>query len=299
MRDSSEWSSRLRRALALLMSAAGCTPDTHLFDEGRAVSADAGVDVGESTLPPVLHHVSVTAGAGCLRLRVESSKAVTATAVLRAGSDVLERPLGNGASLFDEAFLATGLPAGEMGSATVRVIDGAGREAEGGPAEFRVPPPPAMPLVITEVLPNPAGSESTQEYVEILNRGAAAVALGGLFLEDDAGRDPLPAAELPPGARALLVPAGFDPAGGLDVAPRPDAVLLRLPGRLGRDGLRQAGEVVRLVTAEGNLVSSYGGWIDSTRGAWQGKSVQRVPDEGACDHPRSWSMAPLAPTPGW
>ena len=304
-------------ALALLLAAISaallpaCGPDTDLFDEprGKRPSSDAGAapaaagapaqDPAGGAAPPELRQLSLAVSGACLRLRVESSKAVNASLMLRAGPALLTRELGRGASLFDVAFLPEGLPAGEMATATVTASDAQGQSVEGEAPLVRIPPPPPLPLVISELMPNPAGAEATQEFVEILNRGDSAVSLAAVALEDERGRDVLPAVQLLAGGRALLVPAGFDAGSALDVPPGPQALLIRVSGRLGSDGLRQTGEAVRLLAADGTLLSSYGGWIDTTRGAWQGKSVQRLPDEGACDHPLSWSMAPLPPTPGW
>jgi hypothetical protein len=76
-------------------------------------------------------------------------------------------------------------------------------------------------------------------------------------------------------------------------------MVLRVPGRIGRDGLGQAGEVVRLVGPDGLVRSGYGGWVDVRRPLWAGQSVHRTPDAAACDHPAAWSAAPLPATPGW
>jgi hypothetical protein len=299
-------------AWALLLAAAlGCSPDTHVHDEGRQRPAsgpmtktaqmppDGTAPEGPAgSAPPQLAEVSVTVAAGCLHVRAASSKPVDAAVTLTAAEVSQRRELGRGASLFDVAFVPAGLPPGAAATAVVAAVDAEGHRVMAEPRSFQVPPPPTLPLVISELLPNPAGPETTQEYVELLNRGQTPTSLAGLFLEDETGRDPLPDVELPPGARALVVGQGFDEASAADVPPRPGTAIVRLPGRLGRDGLRQAGEVVRLMAADGSVISSYGGWVDTTRGSWQGKSIQRQPDEGACDHPRSWSMAPLAPTPG-
>jgi hypothetical protein len=56
--------------------------------------------------------------------------------------------------------------------------------------------------------------------------------------------------------------------------------------------------VVRLLSARGNVVSSYGAAVDVSAASWSGKSVHRVP-ESACDQEASWTRHPEAPTPGW
>ncbi|HEY0714803.1 MAG TPA: hypothetical protein VGF45_19135, partial [Polyangia bacterium] len=110
--------------------------------------------------------------------------------------------------------------------------------------------------------------------------------------------DPLPAIEVPPGARLLVVGANFDPRSPTDVHPSPDTSILRVPGRIGRDGLGQKGEIIRLRAADQRTESIYGGWTDTSRSVWAGRSVRRQP-ESACDHPSVWSRSPQPPTPGW
>jgi hypothetical protein len=157
---------------------------------------------------------------------------------------------------------------------------------------------PPLPLVITEVLPNPAGPEAAQEFVEVLNAGDAPAAFEGLLVEDATGADPLPPLALAPGARGLIVPAAYDAAAGSDPAPRPGTTLLRVEGRIGRDGLGNAGEVVRLRRKSGEIVSRYGGWVSTTATAWVGRSVQRISPD-SCDRAEAWSTRPQQPTPGW
>lgn len=152
-------------------------------------------------------------------------------------------------------------------------------------------------LVISEVLANPAGSESTQEYVELQNLGAAPASLGGLRIEDSGGFDPLPEREIPAGAFVLLVAEAYEPVAPGDVPPAPEAIVVRVTGRIGRDGLTNTGEPVLLRAADGQVVSRYGGWIDVSRPAWSGRSVHRIPAD-ACDEPAGWGPGP-GPTPGW
>jgi hypothetical protein len=69
-------------------------------------------------------------------------------------------------------------------------------------------------------------------------------------------------------------------------------------GRIGSDGLSNAGEPVRLLTAAGDVISQYGGFIDVSAAAWSGKSVKRSSPE-ACDAAGTWSATPSPATPGW
>lgn len=289
--------------LSLLLGAA-CAPDTHVWDEGRndparTDPAASRPPTATTDGPPELLRFTLSLAADCVRVQAEASAPVTADARFQAAGQVDVRPLGAGASVFDQAFRLP-LAAGAEAEALVAIAaPGAAEPTTSAPTRFRVPAAPALPIVITEVLPNPAGAETSQEYVELRNLGDAPVMLDGLAIEDDAARDPLPAATLAPGACALVVGASFVEGAPADVPPRSGTPLLRVPGRIGRDGLRQQGEAVRLIAADGSVLSSYGGYVDTTRPAWSGRSIQRLPDPGACDHPQSWSMAPLEPTPGW
>jgi hypothetical protein len=176
-------------------------------------------------------------------------------------------------------------------------VDRAGNAADSAP--FSVSLPPALPrVVITEILANSAGSETTQEFVEILNAGDADVALGGLVLADKSGSDVLPAATLAPGAFALVVAEKYDPAEGSDIPPREGTLLLPVPGKIGADGMSNAGEPVRLSTPGGDVISQYGGWVDVSASAWSGKSVKRASPD-ACDAATAWSSTPSPATPGF
>ena len=182
-----------------------------------------------------------------------------------------------------------------------RAVDLAGNLAETAAVSVTVPPD-LLPLAITEVHANPAGPEPAQEYVELRNLGAAPIDIGNLIIEDSKGADVLPSllpssAALDPGAYALVVPAGFDEQSALDVRPRAGTPLIRVDARIGSDGLSNAGEVVRLRTTDGTVVSSYGGFVDVSAAKWSGKSVHRVPED-ACDQAASWTHLPTAATPG-
>jgi hypothetical protein len=286
--------------LATTLTVVGCLLDTRLHDElGRAAPERPTPPLGPDTDGPSLGPLELTEAADCLRLRITSDEPATATAHFRAGALREERPLGGGGTLFDVAVRVPGLLAGAPAEVTVLAVDAAGNwSAPGEPTAFRVPPS-ASPLAITELLINPAGDESAQEYVEVRNLGAQPATLAGLRIEDDGGGDDLPPVDLGPGATALVVGMSYDPASATDPPPAAGTPLLRVAGRIGRDGLRQKGDVVRLVGPEAVVLSSYGGWVDTGRAGWQGRSVHRAPDPTACDHPRAWSDSPAPPTPGW
>jgi hypothetical protein len=235
--------------------------------------------------------------AGCISVHVAADEPVQAEVVVSGVNQTFVIPAGNFATTSD---IAERLPAAATGGSAqvaVRIVDRAGNQAESAATPIELPPP--LPLVfITEVLANPAGSESTQEFVEIYNAGSDAVALAGLVIEDKSSRDALPEATLAPGAFALIVAEKYDPAEGSDVPPREGALLVRVPGRIGSDGFSNSGEVVRLVTAAGDVVSQYGGFVDVSATAWSGKSVKRSSPE-ACDAASAWTTSPTPATPGW
>jgi hypothetical protein len=148
------------------------------------------------------------------------------------------------------------------------------------------------------VLSNPAGPEPVQEFVELHNSGESPVDVTGFILEDGKGRDLLPAASVPPGAYALIVPSGFDDTAPGDVPPRPGTLLLRVDSRLGGDGLSNDRDVVRLRLPDGTLLSSYDGFTSTSASSWNGRSLHRRPGS-VCDGAASWSTLPGIPTPGW
>jgi hypothetical protein len=111
-------------------------------------------------------------------------------------------------------------------------------------------------LVLNEVLSNPRGAEALGEWIELTNDGIRVVELGDFVLDDAIEPVTLPAHELAPGAFALLVPEGYSPDPELDIAPPGVVPLVALP-RLGRSGLANAGELLRLRDRDGNVVSRF------------------------------------------
>jgi len=234
---------------------------------------------------------------GCLSAHVAADEWVRAEIALTAGDGQASISNNTFATTLDLVERLPELPAGVRAEAVLRVVDRAGNAALSSPVTLDLPP--RLPrLAITEVLANPAGSENTQEFVELYNAGSDAEALGGLLLADKAGSDVLPEASLPAGAFAVLVPESYDPADGKDPAPRDGTLIVRVSGRLAGDGLANTGEPVRLLTSDGFVISQYGGWVDVSATAWSGKSVKRTSPE-VCDGPDAWSNTPSSPTPGW
>jgi hypothetical protein len=245
---------------------------------------------------PRILSFTVALAEGCLSAHVSADEVVRAEITVTAGDGQSVLSRDGFASTADFGGRLPDLPTNALGQATLRVFDRAANSSVSVPVAVQLPPKlPA--LVITEVLANPVGSETTQEFVEIYNRGSDTQELGGLILADKSGSDVLPQASLPVGAYAVIVPEGYA-ADGKDPAPRDGTLVVRVAGRLGSDGLSNAGEVVRLLTAQGDVISQYGGWVDVSATAWSGKSVKRSSPD-ACDAADAWSKSPSAPTPGW
>ncbi len=262
---------------------------------GSAGSFTTGAEA--DLFAPRIESFTVEVNEGCLSAHVAADESVRAEIDLSAGDGQATISPDGFATTLDFVERLPELPAGVRAEAVLRAIDRAGNSALSAPVGLDLPP--LLPrLAITEVLANPAGSENTQEFVEIYNAGSEAQALGGLVLADKAGSDVLPEASLPAGAFAVVVPESYDPADGKDPAPRDGAVVVRVPGRLAGDGLANTGEPVRLLTPDGFVISQYGGWVDVSATAWSGKSVKRSSPD-ACDSPDAWSKTPSAPTPGW
>lgn len=259
---------------------------------GTFTTADAA-----DRFAPRIEAVAVTASEGCLAVRLTSDESVRAEVVVTDGTETVTLSSCHFASSLDLAQRLPAAPLGPAAEVVVRVFDRAGNAGQLPPVALMLPP--QLPqLVITEVLPNPAGSETTQEFVEIYNAGSELLALDGLFIADKTGSDALSGVTLAPAGFAVLVAEKYDPAEGSDVAPAGAANLVRVPGRIGSDGLANAGEIVELRAATGDVISRYGGWIDTSPAAWSGKSVKRSSPQ-ACDGVEAWSANPTPATPGW
>jgi len=181
-----------------------------------------------------------------------------------------------------------GTPDGGLSDAGI--ADG-GAPAEDGPA------PPALRLVLSEILANPAGEEAAGEFLEVASLEAEGVELHGLRLDDEGGvgEELAPcaaggAAELPPGGVALVVGRAFVPPPGL-----PAGTLLLCTPRdtLTPRGLRNSsGEVLVLLDGLGRELDRYGGWRDSS--SHEGCGVRRAPLD-APDAEEVWSFPPEPP----
>src|SRR5690606_36652238 len=104
---------------------------------------------------------------------------------------------------------------------------------------------PRPRVVVNEVYADANGPEPEMEWVELANAGTSAAQLAGYVLEDVGGQTELPYAELAPGAYALVVNESYQEDTDFDLAFDPCALVIRVP-RLGKNGLSNAGELVRL-----------------------------------------------------
>jgi hypothetical protein len=169
---------------------------------------------------------------------------------------------------------------------SLEVVDGSGRllrvEADVVTAAAR------DHVVIDEVLANPVGAEPAQEWVELVNDGTRDVALEGWFLEDSAGAVRLPAAHLDPGERALVVREDFVVPNDPDVVVPPTTLLIRVPS-IGKNGISNGGEALRLIDASGRAVSTFPAMAAKDPGVSIVRLSTWTPDEDL------WAFGPHEP----
>jgi hypothetical protein len=130
------------------------------------------------------------------------------------------------------------------------------RSGEGTAFELEFRTLPARPRwVLNEVLANPLGREPAEEWIELVNASSLPADLGGLVLEDSAGRIELPGLLVAPGAHVLVVREDFASL-GQDVVPAEATPLLRV-AELGKNGLSNSGEPLRLLDGTGAVLSAF------------------------------------------
>lgn len=253
--------------------------------------------VTDDRVPPAISGLMVTPSGPCVLIAFQTDE--PAAAMVHVEGEGFSRDLaaGAGASQFSAAIFLGDLAGGTAVSISVAVADAAGNQAMSAVVPLTIAQG-MLPIAITEIHANPAGPEPAQEFVEVRNLGADAVNMGGLAIADAKGMDTLPDAIIGGGGYALIVPSGFDPASPKDTPPLAGTPLLRVDSRIGSDGLSNGGEALRLLSAAGAVISSYGAAIDVSASAWAGQSVHRVP-ETACDQDPSWTHRPSPATPGW
>jgi hypothetical protein len=258
---------------------------------GSFTTADAA-----DMFAPLVSGFTLTIAEGCAAAQFITDETAWPTILITASDQSASLDPGGIGTKFTLLTHLPELPADVDAQAIARAVDRAGNSGDSALALHLPPKTPS--LVITEVLGNPAGSEYTQEFVEVKNLGADPVSLAGMLIEDRTGSDVLPDLAVPAGGFALIVAANFIMDDGKDPAPRDGTVIVHVSGRIGADGLSNDGEPVRLVSQDGTVVSQYGGWVNTSAAAWNGMSVHRISVD-ACDQAGAWTNTPELPTPGW
>jgi hypothetical protein len=146
-------------------------------------------------------------------------------------------------------------------------------------------------VVLNEVLANPVGPEPYQEWVELYNDGQIETSLAGYRILDIGGETVLPDVLLPAGQFGVVVSEKFVEDDEVDVAPPPGALLVRVPA-LGKSGLSNSGELLRLVDPKGQTISRFPALPKPKAGQSVSRRTPDAPD-GV-----SSSFAITEPTPG-
>jgi hypothetical protein len=214
------------------LAAAGCAIDEQATPVGCVLADDARI---------------------VLRLRADEPIRVRALAAGRLLHGV--GPRGELELAIDGLGPATRVPI------SIEAVDAAGNAAA---FELALETTEVLPAIsITEVLADPHGPEPRQEWIEIANAGPTWVDLAGFAIADhplSRGDVIAGSARIPPGGRALLVAADFDPLdrgpGGRDAPIPPGVPLIRLDRSLASGGLSNAGEPLFLRDPVGRRISA-------------------------------------------
>jgi Lamin Tail Domain len=154
-------------------------------------------------------------------------------------------------------------------------------------------------VIINEVMANPAGPEPHQEWVELYNDGTLDVSLAGWRLQDAGGSTELPSVILRSGGYGLVVGEGYESDSWVDRPPASGTLLVRVSS-VGKSGLSNGGEPVRLVGPDGVTASA----IPAIASKEQGWSIVRVAPDALDSLSRSFGFGmdggtPGAPNDGW
>ncbi|MBK8256056.1 MAG: lamin tail domain-containing protein [Polyangiaceae bacterium] len=162
-----------------------------------------------------------------------------------------------------EPWKVTGLTPNSLASFSVVALDewgeptASGSGAPKGVHNLTLQTLPPMPhVILNEVFANPLGPEPDQEWVELYNDGAVPADLTGYILSDLGGSTTLPAVALAPGGYALVVNSTFLEDDEIDPSPAPETLLIHVE-HLGKGGLKNDGEPLKLVNAAGEVVSKF------------------------------------------
>ena len=249
---------------------------------------------GPDWTPPGVQDLAWEPEAGCLEVRLGTDEAAQVRLRWRTDEGSHELLLPGFGVAHGSALPLHPLPL----ELSVDTWDAVGNQGGLGAQPLALTPIAAV--AISEVLANPKGTEPAQEYVEIVNLGIEAVSLDGWSVTDTLAKtgDPLPPESLPPGAIGLVVPSSYQ-SGGVDPAPAPGTLVLRLQGStLGSAGLANGGEPVFLLDSEGRVISRYPGAPVSGALPANGQSVGRELGVG-CEARGPWRLHPEgSSTPG-
>ncbi len=262
------------------------------------------------TQPPTLAGATVELRGRCVYGRVQAQEPLVVSLSLASGAQV---------SVFEEGSLTLALRLPDDGTiapgdaleVTLDARDLAGNAAGEVYTVAAGDSFAAPPLVISEVLGNPAGSEPGQEFVELVDRReqGAAVIVAGLQIADvgweevaaslaeDRPGDAIPEFSTQPGQRTVIVGSGYvwgDPA---DPDPAEAATVVTLDSSIGEGGLKNAGEPVSVFinvpAGDPVLVDSRGAPPESL--ADNGQSVVTSPLPAlayGCDRADGWIPHP-------
>ena len=228
-------------------------------------------------------------GPGCAtvmddRVRIRTPEAPVFWAVSAPGIDFARTTKDS------ETFTVRGLAPSTDSKLTVEIVGLEG--AFSGYSRTVHTSAPTSHVVITEVYADAIGPEPASEWVEIQNDGLAPATLDGLILRDIGGDTALPAETLAPQQIALVVGDDFVGDGEYDVPPAPGTLLLRVP-RVGKNGLGNQGEPLKLVDAAGTVVSAF----PASPKPKSGQSVARVSLDAEDGDASSFRLSD-PPTPG-
>jgi hypothetical protein len=261
--------------------------------EGASVRLDPRpfvVDEGaEVAVPLVCDPSEMPFGPGCAkladdRLFARAPKAPLFWAI--AGAD-LDTVFTTDAR---DPFTLTGLPPEQTVELEVLTIDVRGALSRALFVATTLPPSPHV--IINEVLANPLGAEPDQEWIELYNDGQLTASLAGFVIADLGGETVLPDVPLAPGQFALVVRQSFVEDDSVDVSPAPNVTLIHVP-QIGRSGIGNAGEPLKLTDNAGNVVSRFPPLPKPKAGMSVARTAPAAPD----GHAASFVIA--APSPGW
>jgi hypothetical protein len=147
-------------------------------------------------------------------------------------------------------------------------------------------------LIINEIMANPAGKEPDQEWVELYNDSPRTCNVQGFRFADAQSPVELPETQIPGGSFALLVNSSFN-LQAMETAPPSVTTIIRLKS-LGKNGLSNSGEEVRLIGPDGSVLSS----VPALASPKQDCSVERIDLDGPDDRPASFRISQKGGSPG-